>query len=60
MAKSKEKYTNTTFDRKSLDHYTIEDFERALCKAINVEVLPKLVNVVDSVTKDGLTKDCVL
>ena len=47
MTKSKKKYPNTTFDRKLLDHYTNEDFEWALCNAINVKVLPKLMDVVD-------------
>ena len=49
--KSNKKYPKTTLDSKLLDHYTIEDFERALCKGINVQVLKNLVDFVDSFSK---------
>ena len=53
FGKSKQiKLNNTspkiTFNRKPLDKYTLKDFEKALCKAINVKILPELSDVVDS------------
>ena len=45
------KLPEITFDRKPLDKYTLQDFEKALCMAINVKILPELSDVVDSFLK---------
>ena len=50
-AKSNDKFPKITFDRKFLDQYTLKDFEKALCKAINLKILPELFDVVDSFSK---------